>query len=232
MENDFRKFLKRGGRSDSVIKRVVAIVDEFNAFLAEKRGRDLQNADEEDLEAFVELIEGDSKTSAKGHLWGLVYYFAFTENEDLKSLASTLRGQRIERRPFPIRNFRGLDPEVVEKIEAAGIKHVKQALVAGTTPQARADLATHADVSEEAILEIVKLADLARIPGLKGVRARLYHDAGVDTLEKLAGWEPEPLQEMLTEFVAHSGFEGIAPLPAEIRHSISKAKQLPRIVEY
>lgn len=67
---------------------------------------------------------------------------------------------------------------------------------------------------------------------MKGIRARLYHDAGVDTLEKLAQWEPEPLQEMLAEFVARTGFEGIAPLPAEVSYSIAQAKQLPRIVEY
>lgn len=232
MQEHFRKFLKQGGRSASAIDRVLVYVQEFNDFLAEHSDRDLQSANEEDLEDFVAQIEQDSKSSAKGHLWGLGYYFAFTDNDDLRSLASMLREQRIQRSPFPIRKFRGLDPMVVKKLEAAGIKQIKQALAAGATRQARVDLADRADVPEQAVLEIIKLADLARIPGMKGIRTRLYHDAGVDTLEKLAGWEPEPLREMLTEFVTQSSFDGIAPLPAEIRYSIAQAKQLPRIVEY
>lgn len=81
-------------------------------------------------------------------------------------------------------------------------------------------------------LELVKLSDLSRIPGVKGVRARLYYDAGVDTLEKLAAWEPEALLEMVIDFVDQTRFEGIAPFPAEVRFSIATAKQLPKIVEY
>jgi hypothetical protein len=84
----------------------------------------------------------------------------------------------------------------------------------------------------QTIVELVKLSDLARIPGIKGIRARLYHDAGVDTVEKMAGWEPEELRAMLLEFVERTGFEGIAPLSAEAAFSVARAKELPQIVEY
>ena len=232
MEDEFRKFLKQGGRSASAIMRALDYVRDFKNFLDEDRGRKLQAADKEDLEAFVAKIESEPKASAKGHLWGLVYYFRFTDNDSLRALASILREQRIERRPFLIRKFRGLDPVVLDRLQEEGIRNVNQVLAAGATPQARAELAARADVPLEAILEIVKLADLARIPGLKGIRARLYHDAGVDTLEKLGRWEPEPLRQMLIEYVAQADFNGIAPLPAEVRFSISVAKQLPGMVEY
>ena len=85
-------------------------------------------------------------------------------------------------------------------------------------------LAERSGVSESVILEIVKLADLARIPGITGIRARLYFDAGVDTLEKLAQCEPAALLKSLTEFVEQTDFEGIAPQPAEIRFSIAQAR--------
>lgn len=84
----------------------------------------------------------------------------------------------------------------------------------------------------DAILTLVKLSDLARIPGVKGIRARLYLDAGVDTLEKLATWEPEALREMLAGFVERTGFEGIVPLPAEMRYAVAQARKLPKIVAY
>jgi len=71
-----------------------------------------------------------------------------------------------------------------------------------------------------------------RIPGIKGIRARLYYDAGVDSIEKMAEWDPKALRAMLIEFVDRTGFNGMAPLPKEAEFSVEKAKKLPKIVEY
>lgn len=73
---------------------------------------------------------------------------------------------------------------------------------------------------------------MARIRGVKSIRARLYYDAGVDTIEKLAKWDPKELRAALIKFVEKTGFEGIAPLPKENESTIAEAKKLPRIVEY
>jgi len=73
---------------------------------------------------------------------------------------------------------------------------------------------------------------LSRIEGVKNVRARLYHDAGVDTVEKMAKWNPEELRTYLTEFVNRTKFDGIAPLPKEVENTIEEAKKLPKIVTY
>jgi len=78
----------------------------------------------------------------------------------------------------------------------------------------------------------VKLADLSRIKGVKNVRARLYYDAGIDTVEKMARWNPEELRAHLIEFVKRTGFNGMAPLPKEARYTVETAKKLPRIIEY
>ncbi len=81
-------------------------------------------------------------------------------------------------------------------------------------------------------MEHAKLSDLARIAGLKGIRARLYHDAGVDTVEKLAQWKPAELRAMLIAYVERTGFDGTAPLPKEAQGAVSQARKLPQIVEY
>lgn len=107
-----------------------------------------------------------------------------------------------------------------------------QMLDAGRTPVDREVLAARTGVPVEAILELVRLSDLPRTPGIKGIRSRLYHDAGVDTIGKLAEWDPEELRAMLVAFVEDTGFEGIAPLPKEVASSVATAKRLPRIVEY
>lgn len=132
--------------------------------------------------------------------------------------------------PFPLKDFRDVDPEHIARLEAIGIKKAGQILLAGQTPEMRAALARQAGLPEDAILESVRLSDLARLPGVKGIRARLYYAAGVDTVEKLAAWEPESLLGMLTEFVECTGFNGIAPLPKEVSSTIANAQKLPKLV--
>jgi hypothetical protein len=232
-EQEFGRFLKRGRRSPSAIKRCLRMAGEFEQYLQQHRaGQRVDDATSEDLEAFVTWIEREPKVSAKTRLWALGYWFEFTENKELRQLAGLLREQRIKRKPFLLKNFRGVNLEHAAALAAAGIHNIKQMLKAGCTPADRQKLADETGVPLEAILEFVKLSDLARIPGVKGIRARLYHDAGVDTVEKMAGWDPEELRAMIVEFVERTGFDGIPTLLAEARFSVKKAQTLPKIVKY
>jgi hypothetical protein len=232
-EEGFRRFLKRGGRSPSAITRCLRMAGEFEEYLQQHcGGKGLGEAEPGDLEAFVAWAERKPRASAKTHLWALGYCFEFIGNEELRELAGLLREQRIKRTPFALKDFRGVDPGHADLLAAAGIRNVEQMLQAGRTPSARQRLADETGVPLETIIELVKLSDLARIPGIKSIRARLYHDAGVDTVEKMAGWDPEKLRTMLLEFVERTSFDGIAPLPAEAAFSVARAKELPKIVEY
>lgn len=67
---------------------------------------------------------------------------------------------------------------------------------------------------------------------MKGIRARLYYDAGIDTVEKIAAMEPEELHERVITYVEESDFEGVPTLPAEAKYTVEKARELPKIVEY
>jgi hypothetical protein len=133
---------------------------------------------------------------------------------------------------FKLRDFRGVKPQVIAKLANLGIKNAGQMLSAGETPESRTALADQADISLDELLELVKLCDLSRLPGVKGIRARLYYDAGVDSVEKLASYEPEALLAKTSEFVKRSGFEGIAPLPKEVSSTIANAKKLPAVVKW
>jgi hypothetical protein len=112
---------------------------------------------------------------------------------------------------FKLKDFVRVDPNAVARLEAVGVKNTAQMLSAGRTVESRAGLAKKAGISRDVVLELVKLSDLARIPGVKGMRARLYYEAGVDTVEKLAACEAESLLKMTAEIVERSGFPGIAP---------------------
>jgi len=230
-EEGFKKFLKRGGRSQSALERIITCVKEFEQYVREYQSKPLEQAGSEDLEAFVAWMEIE-KTSAKKHLWSICYYFEYIENEEMSNFAGVLRQQRIKRKPFTLKEFRGVTPEYVEKLAATGIKNVEHMLKAGRTPDDRQKLAAKTGVPLDAILELVKLSDLARIQGVKSIRARLYYDAGVDTVEKMAEWDPEELRAMLIKFMEQTGFDGVAPLPKEAISTVRTAKKLPKIVEY
>ncbi len=136
-----------------------------------------------------------------------------------------------KRNPFKLKDFRGVDASHIGKLIALGIRNADQMLKAGHTKKQREALARETGIPEKKILELVKLSDLARLPGVKGIRARLYYDAGVDCVEKIAGWEPESLRIMVTKYVERTGFNGIPPLPKEISSTIANARKLPKVVE-
>ena len=136
-----------------------------------------------------------------------------------------------KRNPFKLRDFRGVKPDFIAALDAQRIKNADQLLIAGRTRQQRSSLARVTGMPEDAIFELVKLSDLARLPGVKGIRARLYYDVGVDSVEKMADWEPEALRIMVTNYVEQTGFNGTPPLPKEVRSTIANAKKLPKIIE-
>jgi hypothetical protein len=134
--------------------------------------------------------------------------------------------------PLKLREFRGIKPEHLQKLEMLKIKTAGQMLSAGGTRKKRNALAKESGIPSSAILELVKLSDLSRLPGVKGIRARLYYDAGVDTVEKMAGWDPDKLLREMSQYVKPTGFDGIAPLPREVSSTIANARKLEKVVEW
>ena len=133
--------------------------------------------------------------------------------------------------PFKLRDFRGVNPVYIQKLASLGLKNAQQMLLAGRTINQRATLAKETGIPEAAILELFKLSDLARLPGVKGILTRLYYDAGVDSIEKIAGWEPEALQRLISEFVEQTGFDGVPPLPKEVSSTVANARRLLKMNE-
>jgi len=229
----FRNYLKRKGKKNHVVDDLVKRCEDFEKFLHKRQRSGIDDADKEDLLAFLEAAKGQ-KTATSNYLRAIGLYYRFTSKADLSVLASNLREQRISssRKPFVLKDFRGADKKHIVLLAKEGIANTDQMLERGKTPTGRRILSDKTGIPAEAILELVKLADLSRIEGVKNIRARLYHDAGIDSVEKMAKWNPDDLRAYLIEFVRKTGFDGIAPLPKEIRNTIEEAKKLPKIVEY
>jgi hypothetical protein len=231
-ELEFRSFLKKNRRKDSAIEQIVRYVDVFQVYLEyHYPASALENITPESLESYVSWYESEMGESASKPLWGLRYYFDYIDNEGLSDLAGELRAERIKRRPFYVRKFRGVNPQYIEKLEALYIENVDQMLDAGRTPGLREKLSEKTSIPQEVILELVNLSNLSRLGAVRSVRARLYHDAGL-TPEIIATWEPDELRAMLVTWIEQHGFDGIAPFPKEVQNLVASAKKLPQIVIY
>lgn len=229
IETDFAAFMRKNKKSERTVKRYVGYLKIFEDYLL-KQGRSLEQATPEDLKDFVNWGKHES-IKIPQHMWAIRTYYEYKPNELMFNVTRELIGI-LYMENYKLKDFRGVRTEFVEKLASKGIKTAKQMLDAGKTKTEREMLAREIEVPVEYILELVKLSNLARIPGVKQVRARLYYEAGLDTLEKMAKWNPEEMREMLKEFIEKNNFDGKVPLPKEAVMTVTLARHLPKIVEY
>lgn len=133
----------------------------------------------------------------------------------------------IQNETRKLREFPGVDQDCVEKLSALGIKTVNQLLKAGNTQEKLAEISRESGASPVAIMELFKLSNLSRLPGLKKVRGRLFYEAGLDTIAAIALYEPEGVKQILEDYIARTGFEGSAPSLGEAQFTVEMARFLP-----
>jgi site-specific recombinase XerD len=236
-EEGFRTFLKKQRRSQGTIEQCIRLTGEFEAYLGEHRvGTGLDEAHPEDLEAFVSWKKQQRK-SVNSCLWAVHRYYEYTSNEPMRRLATDMRQQAIAkgrggRRSLRLKNIPGIATEHIEKLAALGITDVEGVLETGRTKAAREELSRRSGVPLDAVLELVKLADLMRIVDIKGIRVRLLYEAGVDTVEKVSKCDPEGLRERIIEVNEEKQILKRHPTLVETRYWITQAKALEKVVEY
>ena len=172
------------------------------------------------------------RTVVNRHLWALLTYYRYKNNDLLYCVTNELLGiSYLEN--YKLKDFEGVEQDYVKALASNGIKTAQQLLDLGKTKEERAEISKKYDIPSNSLLELVKLANLARISGLKKKRARLFYDAGLDTLDKIAAYDDsEELRTALVDFVKRSGFSGTASTPTEAAHTLALAKYLKRIIEY
>ena len=136
-------------------------------------------------------------------------------------------------RPIPLKKLPGIDPEHIERLAALGIKDTKQLFERAKHKQDRAELSGLANVPDDAMLELVKLSDLARPPWVGPVFARLLYETGVDTIPKLSKQSPDALRGILIATNSELEIYG-APIPGEEDFAswLEIVRQLPQAIEY
>jgi len=86
-------------------------------------------------------------------------------------------------------------------------------------------------VEELASLLVKRRTNGVHLPGVKKIRARLYYEAGLDTLEKMAACDPEGLRKISAEYIKKTSFKGVPPTTKEAEHTVNMAKYKKKYVE-
>ncbi len=229
----FRKYLKRQGKRNSVIDRNIRTIEDFQSFLKRDKTRELLDITEKDIISYVDKIEKEGK-SAKGFLYVSTNYFRYLGDQELFSHSAKLREERTSktRKKFPLKQFLGIDPVVIDKLSSIGIKDVEQILDHGKSNDQRRQLASSLEIPEEKILELVNLSDITRLGHVKRKLSRLYYDAGIRSPFQVAEFEAEELYKYLRTYVVESGWNGMIPNRKDLENNIENARKLLIIVEY
>lgn len=223
----FRKYLRRAGKREHVADDLCERVAAFEAGLLQA-GRSLDEAGESDVRRLAEEAPGQRNNDLRA----IALYFRFAGRPELAGAAGRLREESVAgaRAPFPLRKFQGVDPEHMAALARDGIVNVTQMIERGKTPADRRALADKTRVPLAAIEEYVKLSDISRVGAIKAKRARLYVDAGLDTVDRMASVTSEELRRIVTEHIRRSGFEGVPTLPKEAENAVRTARSIQRLV--
>ena len=225
------EFLEKKKKSARAIASYTDFAQQYEAYLFEhKKGKKIEDGGKKDLHDFEKWGEKNN-LKVNRYLWSIKEYYDFISKEELELEANAMIGERYFSQ-FKLKDFVGVKQSYIKRLAKKGIKSAKEMLYAGLNKQKRRELSRNTGIPLEDILELVKLSDQARIGGHKKIRARLYHEAGFDTIDKMAACDSEQMRKILADFIQKTGFKGIPPTPGEAKNTVTMAKYIKRLVQY
>ncbi len=126
----------------------------------------------------------------------------------------------------------GLEPQIVQRLEAAGIKHTRHFYERARTRAARDALAQQAGIPATALLELLQLTDLSRLGWVGPIGVRLFHAAGAHTVQVLQSLDPDAFYERVTAVNRERQYTKVTLARKDIALTVEMAKKLPNSIEY
>jgi hypothetical protein len=230
-KDEFIQRMTSDKKSQSTIKRNIDYTAYFEKYLRNSKNKKLENAKPKDLVDFKVWGEKSNLKNLRMHIRSISTYYKYLNMKQMVLKANELVGS-MELDQYRLSAFQGINKEFVNKLKNNGIKTAGQLLNDGYTRKGRNALSKTTEIPKAYLLELVKLSDLARIPGVKKIRARLYYESGLDTLAKIAECNAEQLRKISSEYIKKSGFDGVPPTPKEAEHTVALAKYLKSHLEF
>lgn len=145
-----------------------------------------------------------------------------------------LRREVLSLKPGPVKlsKLPGVKPELVEKLEAAGIKTTLELFKRAKTSQDRDELGEEVGLRREEILELAKLSDLSRIKWVGPVFARMFLEAGMDSVKKVSEADASEFYAELVNINQNHKHTKARFVENDLVMCIEFAKKLPEVMEY
>lgn len=134
--------------------------------------------------------------------------------------------------PFYLKDVPGVDLAYVNHLGTIGINNAKQLFEKSITPADRRTLCEQADIPEKQLLELVRMADIARAGYIGPVFARLLYESGIGSLDVLAKASPDQLYQKLLETNGQLKLTRASFTVKDVASCIEAAKKLPEVIEY
>ncbi len=135
--------------------------------------------------------------------------------------------------PVDLKEFPGVNPDVVQKLQTLGIKNTQQLFPYVLTPASRSEFAAQHQISPEELLELTRLTDVVRIKWVGPKFARLLTASSYNTLEKIARSNHEELYKDLIrvneELGIYQGRFGIEDMNSWVNVAV---QQVPQVIQY
>jgi predicted flap endonuclease-1-like 5' DNA nuclease len=135
-------------------------------------------------------------------------------------------------KPVYLRDIPGVHAEQVARLAEIGILHSKHVFERARTPTEREALAETTGIPPEALLELVKFSDLARVGGMGPAYVRLLYEAGADRIETLAQQDPAKLRDQAFSVNATHRWTRVVPSLEDITNYVMTAQALPKAIQY
>ncbi len=126
----------------------------------------------------------------------------------------------------------GIGADNVEKLQAAGIRTIRDLLVNCSTRRGRKRASDLTGIAQSLILTWVNHVDLYRIKGVAHEYADLLEQSGVDTVVELAQRNPANLYKRMMDVNAQKSLVRRTPHASEVQNWVEQAKTLPRMIFY
>jgi hypothetical protein len=117
--------------------------------------------------------------------------------------------------------------EVIERLEAMGIKDSKQLYEFAYDSNDRVSISSNIGVSSDKILELFQLCDLVRITGVGPVFVRIIYDSGIHSVLDFLSVDSNELFDRLSKTNNESGFTKARFTQKDIEYCIELGKELP-----
>ena len=133
---------------------------------------------------------------------------------------------------LPISKLRAVPAQLRALLKLRRVTTCAQLLQAAGRAEDRARLARDMGVDPEALLDLVRRADMARVSGIGTVFGMMLEDLGVDDVPGLAAQDPVELHARLRDYNQAERIARRSPTPEEVADWVGQARALARIVTY